>query len=73
MQRLLEYDEWRNFCNVIEKAKTACTNSGQKVLNHFVDINKNKKLNGKIQGSCNQLEKLCTFQKYFQKNISVNL
>jgi len=40
IQPLLEYTEWRNFHGVIEKAKTACVNSGQPVENHFVDVNK---------------------------------
>lgn len=40
LQKLLEYDEWRNFNNVIEKAKEACTNSGYNLNDHFVDINK---------------------------------
>ncbi len=37
---VLEYSEWRNFLNVIEKAKTSCTTSKQCVADHFVDINK---------------------------------
>lgn len=40
LQKLLGYDEWRNFLNVIEKAKVACTTSKQDVADHFVDINK---------------------------------
>ena len=40
LQMLLDYDEWRNFLNVIEKAKIACRNSGQNINDHFVDINK---------------------------------
>ena len=40
LQKLLGYDEWRNFQKVVEKAKTACTSSGHNVLDHFVDINK---------------------------------
>jgi DNA-damage-inducible protein D len=40
LQRLLGYDEWRNFPKVINKAKTACSNSGQNVSYHFVDVNK---------------------------------
>ena len=40
LQQLLEYSEWRNFLNVITKAKTACEVSGHGVDNHFVDVNK---------------------------------
>src|SRR3989344_4778530 len=40
LQKLLDYDEWRNFLNAIEKAKISCKNSGQKIEDHFVDINK---------------------------------
>lgn len=40
IHHLLEYDEWRNFSNVIEKAKIACKNSDQSLQNHFVDVNK---------------------------------
>lgn len=36
--KVLEYNEYRNFLPVIEKAKIACENSGQRVENHFVDI-----------------------------------
>jgi DNA-damage-inducible protein D len=35
---LLDYSEYRHFKGVIEKAKLACKNSGQEVLNHFEDI-----------------------------------
>lgn len=40
LQHLLGYKEWRNFQNIISKAKTACEISGQNVFDHFVDINK---------------------------------
>lgn len=40
IQELLEYNEWRNFLNVIDKAKIACENSHQPIENHFVDVNK---------------------------------
>jgi len=36
--KVLEYVEYRNFLPVIEKAKTACKNSGQPVENHFVEV-----------------------------------
>jgi DNA-damage-inducible protein D len=40
IQHLLGYAEWRNFGQVISKAKTACEISGHMVNDHFVDVNK---------------------------------
>jgi DNA-damage-inducible protein D len=40
LQEILGYAEWRNFLNVIEKAKAACENAGIPVPDHFVDVNK---------------------------------
>lgn len=40
IQNLLGYTEWRNFFNVIVKAKTACETSGNLISDHFVDVNK---------------------------------
>lgn len=39
LARVLEYTDFRNFTNVIDKAKEACRNSNQPIENHFVDIN----------------------------------
>lgn len=36
--KVLEYTEYRHFLPVIEKAKIACENSGQRIENHFEDI-----------------------------------
>lgn len=40
LQEILGYKEWRNFLNVIDKAKEAAVASGEQLENHFVDINK---------------------------------
>lgn len=40
LQRLLEYDEWRNFANVLEKAMISCRTAGQNPAHHFVGFNK---------------------------------
>jgi len=40
LQHLLGYTEWRNFNKVINKARTTCETSGQKINDHFVDVNK---------------------------------
>lgn len=36
--RILGYGDYRNFEAVVEKARTACFNSGQRVDDHFVEI-----------------------------------
>ena len=40
LQGILGYAEWRNFLHAIEKAKNACEGAGEKVVHHFVDVNK---------------------------------
>jgi DNA-damage-inducible protein D len=37
--QLLSYTNYRNFEAVVDKARTACFNSGQRLEDHFVDIN----------------------------------
>jgi len=39
LAKALEYTDFRNFLSVIEKAKEACKNSGQKIENHLVEFN----------------------------------
>jgi len=40
LQPVLEYDEWRNFKRVIEKAMTAAETAETPVQGHFVEVNK---------------------------------
>ncbi|KAK48561.1 damage-inducible protein D [Caballeronia jiangsuensis] len=37
---LLDYQDWRNFAQVIEKARIACERSGHRVADHFGDVTK---------------------------------
>lgn len=38
LAKALEYSEYRHFLPVIDRAKEACTNSGQRIADHFEDI-----------------------------------
>ncbi|MGD9152825.1 MAG: DNA damage-inducible protein D [Gammaproteobacteria bacterium] len=55
LQQLLGYEEWRNFHNVIAKAKAACTNSKHNTTDHFVDVNKMVELGSGSQREVNDI------------------
>ncbi|MDF0379361.1 DNA damage-inducible protein D [Methylophilus sp. YYY-1] len=38
LQKLLDYSDYRNFMNIVNKAKDACINSGNAIEHHFVDV-----------------------------------
>ena len=40
LQPALEYSQWRYLKEAIERAKTACTNSGQNIADHFAEVRK---------------------------------
>lgn len=40
IQVLLGYNKWENFEKVVEKAKVACENAGEKIADHFPDVRK---------------------------------
>lgn len=40
LQPVLEYKQWRQFSDVIDKAKAACDTSKIKVSDHFADVRK---------------------------------
>lgn len=40
LQKLLGYEDWKNFGKIIEKAQIACESSKQKITDHFHEITK---------------------------------
>lgn len=52
---LLDYPQWRNFLPVLDKAREACRNSGQKVKDHFADV---RKMVGIGSGALREVEDL---------------
>ncbi|MDR2937703.1 MAG: DNA damage-inducible protein D [Prevotellaceae bacterium] len=40
LQKLLDYSQWRNFENTVEKAKEACQNASANIADHFVNVSK---------------------------------
>lgn len=40
LQHLFEYEQWRRFAEVIERAKVACEQGGQAVEDHFANVGK---------------------------------
>jgi hypothetical protein len=38
LQGLLDYSDYRNFLNIVEKAEVACETAGQPISDHFVEV-----------------------------------
>jgi DNA-damage-inducible protein D len=58
--QILCYSDYRNFEQVIKKAKAACFNSGQRIEDHFVDITEmvGLKQNKERDSKINQMSKM---------------
>ena len=40
LQRLLGYEQWRNFALILQKAETSCEASGFNITDHFAEVSK---------------------------------
>jgi DNA-damage-inducible protein D len=54
--RILDYSDYRNFEQVIGKARTACFNSGQRIDDHFVDVTE---MIGLPKGAKREVKTIC--------------
>jgi DNA-damage-inducible protein D len=64
LSKVLEYSEYRNFKPVIEKSKEACKNSGQAIINHFVDFHEMVKIGSGAERGFNDGVKLSRYACY---------
>lgn len=55
IQKLLGYEKWDNFLNVVSKAKTACEISEHNVADHFADVGKMVELGSGSQREINDI------------------
>jgi len=53
---VLDYDDWRNFTKVIDKAIITSDTSGHMIIDHFVDINKMVEIGSKTERRVNDFE-----------------
>jgi len=54
--KILGYSEYRNFTPVIEKAKIACSNSGQNIEDHFVEFHEMVQIGSKAKRELEMLK-----------------
>lgn len=55
LQTIFSYTQWRNFENVIEKAKISCEASGVRIIDHFADVSKMVDLGSNSQRKVNDI------------------
>lgn len=55
LQILLGYNKWENFNKVIEKAKLACKNADEEIIDHFPDVRKMIELGKGAKQSINDI------------------
>ena len=63
--QVLDYSDYRNFEQVINKARTSCFNSGQRIDDHFVDVTDMVKIKSCNAGS--RINVLLTSTKHQNK------
>lgn len=57
LQTAFEYAQWRNFNEVIDKAKTACTNSEIDPSYHFADVSKQELIEERLENIRRMVER----------------
>ena len=65
---LMGYKLWQNFTKVIDKAKAACSNVGQNIEDHFIDVNKMVNIGS---GAERQIDDIMLTQEHIDNNAAV--
>ena len=65
---LMGYKLWQNFTKVIDKAKAACSNVGQNIEDHFIDVNKMVSIGS---GAERQIDDIMLTQEHIDNNAAV--
>lgn len=55
LQPILGYAQWKNFKNVIDKAKKSCEKAGEEIKNHFADFGKMVQIGSGAQKEINDI------------------
>lgn len=55
LQKILGYTQWKNFKNVINKAKKSCEKAGEDIADHFADFGKMVQIGSGAQKEINDL------------------
>ena len=73
LQVALEYKQWRRFSSVIDKAKGACTNSGNSVLEHFADVGRSEEHTSELQSPDHLVCRLLLEKNFFNDTATTEI
>jgi DNA-damage-inducible protein D len=67
LKDILEYEQWRNFLQVVEKAKESCKNAKNDIEDHFADVSKMVEIGSEAKRNIDDIM-LSRYACYLEKN-----